>query len=894
MHKKVVSVRLCQDYAVECLAREREKVLEALDVSGVSDRHLAATRELLENPAVFLHKWIGEGLVGVLDLPAVLLAWDQLFMRDWSRRVMEDFCLALLLLLREALLAARDYPALREVMLVHPSHLFTADIRRAWVHLQQGGLADDIPGLNRLDTRFLYGPSPQEAAPHEYLGQILPIGLKDINLLLILDLPEKAQFPQASPAGFDPHAVNVTATVVHGDVNLHSKPTLLKPSVEVKSPRRHSAPPEYRLRYSDVLCFDSLDLSDFRGKLSKKDRPAVVFEVAYTQQENTGFAPMMLGWAKGEAQGSPWNHTLSQGPTGLLQTGSELQMTTFDPSRETQRLLKTMSDPSSEESPFQYPPWIPHNPSLSIPRKSSTQQPFDLYIDSVHYIPDNASIIKVTGALLHSGLEDVPEIQALPDLSSSARSPEFSFRLTADPGGQTTFDPGTLLLLRAHTLCADTGALRAIGGCVLRVFDGEARLNAGGHQCRLRRGPTQSEETPPTEALQHQLAVPCTTVLLRLLPHTPDALPAPHYLSGFYFSDDAKPNRSELEIISTFQRDRGFPETVRNMVEHLAEKEKAQVLPEQAPGWLEDRLDVRKGNLSHQPPALLPVLRMVRYRQEAGVRVRVTQAFGLPDGLYVNAFTRVLKGSDTLRVPELPQGWGGDEKFLTCRHDYSSLQRAPRWTDQSSVLHPCPDPHTVLLVQLFGLDAVYRPDPSGQGCGTVSAPARGRLGLDYKSQLAWALVPLFDGACVRSGVHYAPLFQGSPDRGFLGYVVSCPVKEATAGHLKSRTLKLWRGSASLAVQVWDGHFLDDERPDLPVLDGLLPADRKKKFLKTQCSRSGKELSQLVLQTLGRRARRKGRGSVEYQREEAFYEQAMGSTFCTLMETSLMNAGYGPL
>ncbi|KAJ8368349.1 hypothetical protein SKAU_G00083770 [Synaphobranchus kaupii] len=834
-----------QDYAVECLAQEREKVLEALDVTGASDRHLAATRELLENPAVFLRQWIGEGFVGVLDLPAVLLVWDQLFMQNWSRRVMEDFCLTLLLLLREALLAACDYPGMREVLSGYVSHLFTADIQRAWIHLQQGGLPDDIPGFNRLDARFLSGPFPQEAASHDStpqsLGQVLPLGLKDINLRLILDMSKKGHIHQARLDDFDPGAVSLTASVVYGNANLHSKSTLLKPSVEVMSPQQETTTPEYRLHYSDILHFDSLDLSDFREKLSKKDRPAVIFEVVYGPPENNGFAPTMLGWAKvdlfveqkagartvwapteltspvpvlaGEVQESLWDHTPSQGPAGLLQRGSEVQMTAFDPSR----LEKNNGNPSSEESPFLYPPWIPHNPSLTVPHQSTVHQPFDLYIDSVHYIPDNATIVKVIGRFLRSGVKDPPDIMALPDLSSSARSPDFHFHLTVNPSNQTSFDPNVLLLLQVHTLCVDTGESRAIGNCVVRVFDDEGRLNAGGHQCRLRVGMPQKEETLLTEsALQHQLTVPSTTVLFRILPHAPDFVPAPDYLSGYYFTDDAKPNMSGLGIIATFQRDRSSPKTVQEMVKDLAMKEKAHVSPEQASAWLEDRLDARKGNLSQKPPADLPMWRMVRYRQQAGVRVRVTQAFGLPaDGLYVNAFTRVLKGSDTSRVPELPRGWGGDEKFLTRRHDYGGLQRAPRWTDQSSVLHPYLDPHTVLLVQLFVLDAVYRPDPSGQGCGTVSVRTRGQLCLDSKSQLAWTVIPLFEGPYVSSGIHYAPLFQGSPDRGFLGSVISCPVKETTAGHLKTGTVKLSKGAASVAVEVWDGHYLDDERHDLP-------------------------------------------------------------------------------
>ncbi|KAJ8403826.1 hypothetical protein AAFF_G00346940 [Aldrovandia affinis] len=818
---------------------------------------------------------------------------------------------------------------MREVLLGHVNHLFTADIQRAWVHLRRGGLAADVPGFNRLDTRWLYGPFPEEGAAHDPaphdLGQILSFGLKDVTLSLRLDLHKKDRLHLAWLEDFDPCAVSVIASVVYGDVNLHSKSTLLKPSVQVRSPQRETTTtrPEYRLHYSDILHFHSLDLTDFRGARSRRDRPAVVFQVVYSPEENNGLAPVTLGWARahlfverragpgmvwapteltspipilpGQAQEALWDHSPTPEPTGLLQRGSEIQVLAFDLTIEAQRSTQTEGSLSSEESPFLYSPWIPHNPSLTVPHQSNVHQPLDLYIDSVHYVPDNATVIKVTGHFLRSGFENLPDIAALPDLTSSARSPEFHFRLTLNSGSQMTFDPSMLLLLRAHTLCADTGELRVVGNCIVPVFDNKGRLNTGGHQVRLRGGVSQEGDVPVTESsLRYQPAVPCTSLLIRLLPHTSDCVPAPDYPGGFYFTDDAKPNRSELGIISTFQRDEAFPETVREMVKRLAEKEEAHVPPEQEMAWLEDRLDVMKRVPSHQPLAYLPVQRMVRYRQQTGVRTRVTQAFGLPDGLYVNAFSRVLKGSDTFRAPELTRGWGGDEKFLTRHHDYSSLQRAPRWTDPSSVLHPYLDPHTVLLVQLFALDAVYRPDPSGQRCGTVAARTRGRLELGSKSQLAWTVIPLFEGACVSSGIHYAPLFQGSPDKGFLGSVISCPVKEAVTGHLKSRQVKLLKSTASVEVQVWDAHYLDDERHDLPVMDNLLPTDQKKKFLKTRSSGSGKEMSQLVLRTLGRKSQRKGRSSTEYQREEAFFEEAMGSTFYSLMETALMNAGYGPL
>lgn len=51
----------------------------------------------------------------------------------------------------------------------------------------------------------------------------------------------------------------------------------------------------------------------------------------------------------------------------------------------------------------------------------------------------------------------------------------------------------------------------------------------------------------------------------------------------------------------------------------------------------------------------------------------------------MNAFARILKGAASLHLPELPERWGGEEKFLTRQHDLTSLQKSPRWTDPSTV-----------------------------------------------------------------------------------------------------------------------------------------------------------------------------------------------------------------
>ncbi|XP_078080772.1 uncharacterized protein LOC144501205 [Mustelus asterias] len=519
--------------------------------------------------------------------------------------------------------------------------------------------------------------------------------------------------------------------------------------------------------------------------------------------------------------------------------------------------------------------------------------PFDLYIDAIRYIPDNATITKVTGRILHSGRDDLPDILAFPGLNSPARSPEFHYCMTVNVKGRETLDPNVSILLRVYTIDCDTGKLVIIGCTVVSLFNENGELNVGGFQLKLSQEMPSKKQTPLTaSSLNHQPTVPCCSLLIRLLPHTQDPVPPPNYLSGFYFTGDSKPNQSELEIISSFQQDKEFPNSVGDAATRLMTKEQTQVPPEQWMAWYKERLDGKKHLLPHQPPAHLSVARMVRYHQRAGIRLRISQVYGLKEnGLYVNAFARVLKGDNALRLPDTGDR---DEKFLTRIHDFASLQRSPCWKDPTWVLHPYWDIHSVLLVQIFGINVIYTPDHNGQQPGKVTSHTGEQPELDALLQLGWSAIPLFCGPYIKTGVHNAPLFQGSPDAEFLNYTLSHPVKYVMGKCLNEKTLRLTKEYSSIAIEVWDGHYFDDECYDLPVINDLLLIDKMNKFMKVQSNKKGKDMTQLVLQSLDRRIQKAGRNHPEYKREEQFYEEAMAETFYTLVESALMNAGYGPL
>ncbi|XP_030077987.1 uncharacterized protein LOC115482380 [Microcaecilia unicolor] len=785
-----------KDFLVEMTSQKRGEAQKVHTTSDGMDLPHSLGEELTPSPIIFLRKWMGEGFVGIVDLPAVWLIWDQLFMQDWNQKVMENFCVAILMLLKNSFMAANDYYSIRQVFLFHGYHLLTADIQRAWIHLQQGGLAADIPGFNRLNERRRF--SLASVLPEVSVGsrQILPVGVKDVllNLVLPVSSAEKS-YEQTWLNEFDPLAVKLRVSVFYGCVKLRSKMGSFQPSLLTKNKGKATA---MTLNFNETWTFNTLDPSEFTDVAPTDANPFMVLTVIYSRGANDS---LTLGWTKVEAfkeetivtRGAwaprettlhlllhpgkePYNivdHSIGYSIKGSHPheesslSLSNVHLTVFDPLKEEERERSTQVRDErglDQELPFPYASWIPHNDLTVLPDSTRVDHPFDLYIDALHYIPDNATITKVTGQLINSGLDNLPDIIAFPVLNSSFRNPKFQYCMAINLDNPKAMNSNTFLLLQVSTVDYDSAEVVVLGNCMIRVFDEEGKLNVGGFQLPLRfEMPSKKSRSLTPSAFDHCPALSCCTLLIRLLPHTQDPVPAPSYLTGYYFSSDAKPTKSELQIMSTFERDSSFPKHVQDMSKQLMDKEQSRVPPDQLQDWYKERLNASNHSAAQHTPQSINIHHLVRYRQESGIRLRIAQAFGLDvDGLYINAFARILKGTSSMHLPELPGRWRGDEKFLTRQHDFSSLLKSPRWTDPSVVLHPYLDEHSVLLVQLFGIDAVYIPDPSGQRVGIVTSRSGQDVELYTQTQLGWTAVPLFDRQYVKSGIHSAPLFQGVP------------------------------------------------------------------------------------------------------------------------------------
>ena len=61
------------------------------------------------------------------------------------------------------------------------------------------------------------------------------------------------------------------------------------------------------------------------------------------------------------------------------------------------------------------------------------------------------------------------------------------------------------------------------------------------------------------------------------------------------------------------------------------------------------------------------------------------------------------------------------------------------------MLHPFYDNYSCLIIQLFGLDLIYRMQPDHDEPGTVHSIKNDELSLGDDETLGWTVVPLFEG-----------------------------------------------------------------------------------------------------------------------------------------------------
>ncbi|XP_052800410.1 uncharacterized protein LOC128231514 isoform X2 [Mya arenaria] len=989
-----------KEFLVHLIHEEKAKAEQLLKSTPGGQREQEMSAELLADPLIFLRRWIGEGFVSVLDAPSVMYIWDQCFMQGWHTGVIENFCIALLELLRHRFMAARDYQGMKEVFLNEGCKLYTVDLQHAWIHLERGNDPADIPYMNRQrpqesPTKTKQSPvvtpvsrmstaSFPASTPIE--GILSPSGAKDIKLEMVIPSEVLTREPWLSRV--DANSIKVSMVLYFGEVRLQSH-TSMMPSNVVSTAQDTYGNTIYQVVYpEDRFVFRDIDLApyDLEREMGSHIYAIVRVEYQFNDPVHKGRQAVPVGWARvpvfqrqktdgatsvtsfldiqwdlqaGEKTvvlhpGDVPESVISSEPEtpqdykkpdgAILGYNSKLTLMLYDPKNEPMGkyapVIPQQVPPSDTRQPSPAPsprrvtpvpvkqptpiqptpaprpqsfsePWVPFKKEAAKgdPKPTGLKDPFDLYIDSVRYIPDNASVIKVTGRLLRTGsLGQLEDILTLPELSSPARSPTFNFRIPVNLGRKEA-DTGMLAFIRVYTVDVVEDTVGVIGSCLVPFFNNK-KLRVGGFQYRLHNGmpvlthasgiaaikPTDMDTIPP---------MPACSVLVRILPHSENPAPYPGYSSGYFESSTAKPSVSEYRIFRSYGEHMAYPATVREMIQRIMETEGMQPQGQTDTNlldWLQTRLDIRRQLTPGRPAENLSLVRCVRYRLKMGLSIKINQVFGMQEGMYIQCFARVAPGQKVLSMSPTNEGWGGEEKFVTLKHKYDSYQSAPEWEDDASTLHPFYDQYSCLVVQLFGLEVQYHPKANHAEVGNVT-DLRGRaLSLEDEDRIiGWAVLPLFEGNHAESytwnsvlvGTHHVPVFRGKPSAEILQQLTVLPCEQVLQAQTWNNKNKYNAGS--MQITVWDSHFDYEEVPELPLFEYLLePVGRLEDYRKARQPGSGKTLNHFILDSLEAKHKKQGTNSSVFNKERGFFKDLMENTFYELMEGALMTAGYGPL
>ncbi|XP_069134826.1 uncharacterized protein [Argopecten irradians] len=942
-----------KEFLVQLISVEKAKAEELLKATPGSKREENMNSELLADPLIFLRRWIGEGFVSVLDTPGIMYVWDQLFLQGWQPSVLQNFAMAILMLLKHKFMKARDYTGMKEVFFFEPCKLYTVDIQMAWIHLESGKDLTEIPYLNRQRpvtpaSRLSGGVS---IASPTVPGFLQSFGIKDISLKLVI--PSNAVSNESWLNHLMAAEMQLHVSIYFGSIKLRSRMSMhpAYTSVQTKDMYKNLL---YEMHFpQDKFVYESIDISQYDVERELGAHPYALIRVEYKKpaSNQSEARTVQLGWARvplfyrdspgrkstdsldvqWTLQAGDNKHSIHAGevpdslistvpqtpkekPEGLLGYSSELGVVVYEPKHEPKAKkrveeIKVATPPpetpvekeeeeeeeqEEEKEVIKTPdelldPWVEHNPfaSRKDPEPTGTNSYFDLYIDAVHFIPDNASIIKVTGII---GAPDMTRVMlAIPDLRSSARSPRFEFRLEFNEE-QKELNPQMVAFLRVYTYDIFAEQISVIGSVFVPIFN-KGKLNVGGHQLRLRNGVPKNKARYKVTDLDQFKVVPAASILVRILPHEKDYVESPKYGIGYYHSEPARPTITDERIFASYADNMNYPKTEMAMVQRL---QTSQGFPlgetdEELLGWLQAKLDIKKVGPKFTA-GNLPLDAMVRYRIKQGLRVRVNRVWGLPpiENLYTQCYCKIEPGEKVRDMPLTAEGHGGEERFLTDKIDFNSVMTDPKWNDDVRNLKPHYDTNSVLMIQIFGVTLKYKALADHNGPGLIRNLQGEDLNISEDQIIGWTAMPLFEANAVLTGVHELPVFRGKPPEGIV---------ESFSIHPANEVFEKWKWDkktqripwTSMTVTLWDGHYDFEDLPFLPTYEDLLKiAGNLESYKKTRENPKGtKHISSLVLEGLEGRYRRQGIEGDMYKKEQAFFQEHMNNTMSTLIQWYLV-------
>ncbi|XP_076345448.1 uncharacterized protein LOC143244510 isoform X2 [Tachypleus tridentatus] len=812
---------------------------------SISDSLVKEDEELFNHLNEIIEKNVTgnlQGFVSILHPAAVLFIWDQLFMQKWSSEALCSVCLTLMGLLKPWFMLAHDYSNIKKVFLEEPSKLYTLDIRNAWKYLKDGGAFRDISSMNR---NFKV-PEPSKCEPESLPPLPLPVSVSESGSDPEETPPKPAAVPAPIPETKHVSEPEETITVAAPVPALIPKAEpVLKPSTQIDEPEI-----SYKQGQSkDEESYEPVEKSKLVSSQKVINSPSLAF-----------------------------SSTPAPEPELSSLSVEELK-------RDPPQLLSPLVEERNNDL---HELWVPYDKETkhNLPKKSTVNIPFDLYIDGVRFIPDNATVVKINGRILNLYLQDGTnqnlDIVAYPELDSPAKCPKFKFRMCLNREGLLV-NPDALAMLRVYTLEKHTQEVVVLGSCLIGIFTNKAgkplKLRVGGHQIRLRHGlpnaPAGLRSLEYTHMSNNPI-IPLVTVLVRLLPHQKDYIPAPGYTTQYYRSKEACPSSSESLVFGYYVKEKSYRFTVKQVALQLQGNVSDE--DENVRKFIQKKLIHKHGVKVPD----LPYERFLNYNNEFGIMILIEQAHGLPvylSGRYIQCLAQLLPGTDA-------QKEGSNVvSFLTQTLDFKCPQRSPDWLDPSTRVYTAYDERTVILLSLFGIKPKYC------SSGTLLEGEHEKSDLKLNNSLAWTIVPCFENGCVLAGTHHAPLFKGHIDLSAVSKLEYLPWDFVLKKLMKDGA-KLF-DMASIEVTIWDGHFAGTECPPLPDHTVVMKlVAQPEKYVTAKSQHLGPSVNELLLDSL-HPSIIKPVGE-EYENHKTKFEALVKKKFNMIMNKALKESKYLPL
>ncbi|RXG51679.1 hypothetical protein Avbf_15784, partial [Armadillidium vulgare] len=539
-----------------------------------------------------------------------------------------------------------------------------------------------------------------------------------------------------------------------------------------------------------------------------------------------------------------------------------------------------LTPPDTPPPPLTTKGWVAQDPDpVNPPKQCRINEPFDLYVDYVRFLPDN---IRITGRIMNSGLPKgaYKDFVTYSLQDSYQRAPAFRSNTI------------TQTVKNEQNLFYFSNDIVVVGSCLLGLFtssNSKYYLKSGGHQLRLRHGGPKLGSSQITDVretdLDHNSPIPGATMCIYD--------PTPVYEDGYYNSAAAHPNPSELRLFSHYMSNEDYSTlTVRDELRKIQRKKNEEVLSNEA-----DLQKYMVNILNHistqrrkkRPTPDLDYSYFVKYDPKKGFNVCIQGAFESVEGYYMHALGEVLPGRDTRR--DISERDIKNLQVVTRRLDLSSSQRSPDWLDLKTTLRVPYDTNTIILVQIYGIKLRYKPSKSDDpNKGTVEEVEENSTRIDYDRPLAWGVLSIFEKNYAKAGLHLIAVFEGQPEREVFSLLEREGPAEDVLKTCISRRMIYPLDDALLEVEIYDGHLESEDIPE-PAIDTQLEVlGIRESALRSRTTEHDAKFADYVLDSLGWTDRWRGLSSTRFKQESFIFQEKAYAQFNHSLNKALQRVG----